>query len=37
MKLDISENFMSKIMHHSKQNLSQNEYNSIKFNFAILK
>ena len=30
MKLDISENFIGKILHPSKQSLSQIEYNEIK-------
>ena len=31
MKLDIFENFVGKILHPSKQSLSQSEYNEIKF------
>ena len=30
MKLDISENFIGKILHPNKQSLSQIEYNEIK-------
>ena len=31
MKLDLFENFISKILHPSKQSLSQIEYDEIKF------